>query len=268
MDFLKTNTYGITEQFELKEKYDHLYEDIFFNGYTVVENVLSKEVVESLKTELAKIYKTQSEEFGVENLKKINDENIVRAPLVYSDEYIKLACNEYLINLSKKIFGDNFILLMQNGIINSPVNSQFQSKWHRDLNYQHWVTSKILAINALFTLTDFTFETGATHVLPSTHLKEVFPSERFVKENEKCLTAPAGSVIIMDAMLYHRAGVNVSKADRIGINHVIGLPFLNPQIDLSGCLNLPEQYKNYAQYFGFKWSSSKTPLEWRKKKLV
>ncbi len=64
---------------------------------------------------------------------------------------------------------------MQNGVINRPERVQAQTGWHRDLNYQHWVPSKPLAVSALVCLEDFNVETGGTAFLPSSHKFEAFP---------------------------------------------------------------------------------------------
>src|SRR6185437_8582213 len=108
-----------------------------------------------------------------------------------------------LMDVAVKMLGDSFILLMQNGIINRPDSPQYQARWHRDLNYQHWVCSQPFCINALFCLDPFTKETGATQVIPGTHLKENFPSDRYIQENSITAEAAPGALIIMDAMLYH-----------------------------------------------------------------
>ena len=65
------------------------------------------------------------------------------------------------------------------------------------------------------------------------HREEKFPSETFVTQNEIAVEAPAGSVILFDAMLFHRAGQNHSNRIRRGINHVYSIPIIKQQIELS-----------------------------------
>lgn len=267
MDFVEQHAYGVSRQYVVRDEMDGYVEDIFYKGWTTIPDVLSADEVSKITESTLEIYDNQVKEFGEEELARMNDRFIVRAPLCYDDKFTDLATHPALMDFCKRVLGDNFVLLMQNGIINNPVSRQYQTRWHRDLNYQHWVSTKPLSINALFCLTDFNVKTGGTHILSGTHLREEFPSERFVLANEACVNVPAGTLILMDAMLYHRAGANTSDHNRIGINHVIGLPFLAQQVNLSESLELKPQYEKFAPYFGFKWSAASSPSEWRRRKL-
>ena len=123
--------------------------------------------------------------------------------------------------------------IKQNGIINPPNGIRYnQGAYHRDLPYQHFITSRPLAINALFCLDDFTLENGATYVVPGSHKQEAFPSYESVSELEMQITAPRGSFIVLDCMLFHRGGANRTRDARRGVNHVYSLPFIKQQIEL------------------------------------
>jgi ectoine hydroxylase-related dioxygenase (phytanoyl-CoA dioxygenase family) len=104
------------------------------------------------------------------------------------------------------------------------------------LPYQHFVSSRPLAINALFCLDPFTIENGATRVLPASHRQEAFPSDRFVESEAATIAAPAGSFIILDCMMFHSGGVNVTDRSRRAVNHVYSIPLLRQQIDLPDAL--------------------------------
>jgi ectoine hydroxylase-related dioxygenase (phytanoyl-CoA dioxygenase family) len=175
--------------------------------------------------------------------------------------FIDLATHPLLIDLCQRILSDNFVLLQQNGIINPPENQQFQKRWHRDLPYQHFIldgTSKI-AINALFCLDPFKVETGGTCVLPGSHKFADFPSDNFVRKNQFNVDVPEGSILIMDAMCFHRSGNNTSQIIRRGVNHVIGLPMLVPQFDFTKLLN--EEFEKdifLNKYLGWRWNPKST----------
>jgi len=129
------------------------------------------------------------------------------------------------------------ILNQQNGVINPPHAERYnQGAWHRDLPYQHFVSSRPLAINALFCLDAFTAENGATMVLPASHRLEAFPSDRFVEAEAATIAAPAGSFIILDCMMFHSGGVNLTERPRRAVNHVYSIPLLRQQIDLPNTL--------------------------------
>jgi ectoine hydroxylase-related dioxygenase (phytanoyl-CoA dioxygenase family) len=104
------------------------------------------------------------------------------------------------------------------------------------LPYQHFVTSRPLALNALFCLDPFTVENGATKVISGSHRQEAFPSDEAVMALEARVVAPAGSFIVLDGMLFHSGGVNRTAAPRRAVNHVYTLPFIKQQIELPALL--------------------------------
>jgi len=262
-------SYGVNETFSKDHPLSLHIEEIYFHGYTVVEGVLDKATLESMSGQIDRIYDQQMEELGgVAIAEAIHDANCVRCPLVYEDAFVDLAKSEVMIEIIKGVLGPNFTLLMQNAIINQPVYGNEQTRWHRDLNYQHWTSSKPIALNALFTIDPFTVETGCTHILPGTHLRPEFPSDRFIEKHETPLSAPAGSVIIMDAMAYHRAGDNTSDKPRRAVNHVIGLPFLSQQIDIPAVVGDRLAVDDFSRaYFGYRWHPASSPKDWRIAKL-
>lgn len=174
-----------------------------------------------------------------------------------------------VISILKSILGQSILLIMQNAIINRPSAVNYQSRWHRDLNYQHWTSSKPLALNALFVIDPFTVESGCTHVLPGTHLRSEFPSEEFVLKHESPAVAEPGSVIIMDSMIYHRSGKNSSNYARRAVNHVIGLPFMSQQIDIPKYVGPRLATDDFARgFFGYRWNPATSAKDWRNAKSL
>ncbi|MFX5510311.1 hypothetical protein ABTD49_20870, partial [Acinetobacter baumannii] len=79
----------------------------------------------------------------------------IRAPLVHgSAVFRRLATNPVLMEVLQKLIVGKFILNQQNGVINPPGATYNQGAWHRDLPYQHYVSSTPLAVNALFCVDD------------------------------------------------------------------------------------------------------------------
>ena len=73
-------------------------------------------------------------------------------------------------------------------------------------------------------------------MLPYSHKEEKLPSREFIEKHEFPVEAPAGSVIVFDAMLFHRAGSNTSKNTRRAVNNVYSIPLLKQQLNLSAAL--------------------------------
>jgi ectoine hydroxylase-related dioxygenase (phytanoyl-CoA dioxygenase family) len=102
-------------------------------------------------------------------------------PLAYEPIFLELAANPRILKICRTLVADYVTLNQQNGIINPPNGQRYnQAAWHRDLPYQHFTSSRPLAINALFCIDAFTVENGATKVLPASHREEAFPSDAFI----------------------------------------------------------------------------------------
>jgi ectoine hydroxylase-related dioxygenase (phytanoyl-CoA dioxygenase family) len=161
----------------------------------------------------------------------------VRLPLAYEPLFLELATNKHILEICRRLIMGYVVLNQQNGIINPPNSERYnQGAWHRDLPYQHFVSSRPIAINALFCLDPFTIENGATKVLPASHRQEAFPSDRFIEAEGATIVAPAGCFIILDCMTFHSGGVNTTDRPRRAVNHVYSIPLLRQQIDLPSAL--------------------------------
>lgn len=261
--------YGVTKQNVTNDLLDIKIEEIKFKGYTILEDIYSGDEMQQAAFCLDNILHEQILEMGGEiNLRKANDNDIVRCPLAYNPLFLSFSTNKVILELIRRILGENFILLMQNGIINKYDSEQYQVRWHRDLLYQHWTSTKTFCLNFLICIDNFFKEGGCTWAIPGSHLQEVFPSNEFIKNHAIPIEANVGSVIIMDAMCYHRAGVNNTKNFiRRALNHVVGAPILAQQIDIPRfLLSKGHDFSNDAflsKYLGYKWNPPENAYEWR-----
>ena len=77
-----------------------------------------------------------------------------------------------------------------------------------------WMIRFIIMVN----LTDFTANNGSSAVIPKSHKLCRRPTKEDVKNSkEVLLTAPAGSLIMWDGLLWHRSTPNKSKSSRDGL---------------------------------------------------
>jgi len=233
-------TFGIKEFNLASSDVDLRAEEIRLVGYTILPDALSLKDLEAGRAKLDRIYQTQLGEIGgFDNLKAIGDPYTAMCPLAYDDFFLSLAADRQVLAIVERLLGEYFILMLQNGILNVPERGDDQTSgyWHRDLGYQHFVSSRPLGITAIHCLDEFNSKTGGTRVLPGSHRHEVFPSEEFLRAHDRGIEAPAGSVILLDAMLYHRGGHNTSPGVRRAVNTTYTLPLIKQQIDLSKALN-------------------------------
>lgn len=233
---LSMKSYGLVQtKTEISTVEAHL-EGLARQGFTVLEDVLTADEVSHFCQRLDLVYEQQVGEVGEALLTETNERDLARCPLLYNEDFLKLATHARVHEVVSAVLGSRFLLHLQNGIINRPDREHHQSSWHRDLPYQHWTSSKPLALGCLFCLHDFNELTGGTLVLPGSHLFDEVPSADYVKRHETHACARAGSVILFDAMLYHRAGHNQSGEIRRGVNHVFCTEILKQQLDLPRAL--------------------------------
>jgi ectoine hydroxylase-related dioxygenase (phytanoyl-CoA dioxygenase family) len=262
-------THGITEVAQVARPLDYKREEFQRLGYCVLKNVVAPEDLRTARERIDEVYEAQAREVGgADRLSQIKDADIARSLLAYDEFFLRfITCPEPLAFL-KEVLGQNFSLCSQVAILNRPRKDIYQYAWHRDLNYQHFVCSRPLAVQALYCIDDFTAETGGTVVLPGSHLFEEFPSEQFLRNNEVQVTAPAGSAIMMNSMVYHRTGRNRSAAIRRGLNHIFTIPMLAQQVSLPKMLNgRHADDPELRRILGYEWGPADSVLDWRSKKF-
>ncbi len=261
-------SYGISEKTHVKSDAERHAEEVALKGYSIIPGLLNADEQQGWREKIDAVYETQELEFGQERLAELNELDMCRAPLLYDPDFIKLASNPTVMEVMAKILGNWFILNLQNAIINRPGIIHHQTSWHRDLPYQNWVISKPLAVNALFAMDEFSEETGGTLVLPFSHKNEVYPSADYVENNKLVVTMPAGSVVIFDAMVFHRAGENHSGKVRRAINHMYTVPILKQQYDFPRAFGNSVPMEPFIrQLLGF---TSRVPLDdkqWRQDRV-
>jgi ectoine hydroxylase-related dioxygenase (phytanoyl-CoA dioxygenase family) len=233
---MKESFYGRIVQTEVNNEIARHVEEIAVRGFTVIPNLFLEAELAAWRDKIDSIYEQQESEFGKDNLIAIQELNMCRAPLLYDFDFIQLATHPLVLSVVKQFLGDWFILNLQNAIINHPHQAHHQSSWHRDLPYQNWVISRPIAINALLAIDDFSEQTGGTHIVPFTHKTEVLPSDAYIDRNRVVAVAPAGSAIVFDTMLFHRAGSNSSENIRRAVNHLYTTPILKQQYDFPRAL--------------------------------
>jgi hypothetical protein len=206
-------------------------------GYAVVDSGLGAAQIGVLRARFDELLASSHARYGADRLRAIGEADLLRCPLADDPTFLQLAANPTILSLCESLMGPGFILNQQNGIVNPAGATKYsQSAYHRDLPYQHFVSSRPLALNALFCLDPFTLENGATWVIPASHKQEEFPSDPVIAAQARQVSAPAGSFLVLDCMTYHCGGSNRSAMDRRAVNHVYTIAMMRQQIDLPASL--------------------------------
>ena len=223
------------------------YEDFKKKGFQVFPAILSDERILAYKNRLTDVYKEQVDEFGEDNLAKIGEQNVVRSPFLYDESFRDVFYNNFTKKVVKDILGDHAILSLQNAIFIPPYQSHHQSFFHRDIIYQEFTSSRPLSINLYYCLDDYSEDNGGTSFMPASHKQEKLPLD----QNEETPTVKAGSVILFNSMVYHKAGNNQTNQTRCGINNMFTLPFIKQQIKYPHCLKDKTEDKVLNRLLGF-----------------
>jgi ectoine hydroxylase-related dioxygenase (phytanoyl-CoA dioxygenase family) len=227
---------NVQEANKAESALDFQVEEFERNGYTILEDIISVEETVYMGLKIDEIYQRQLEDIedigGEDKLCEIGDSDSAKHLMVYDEVFISLLANEKILPIIRFFLKENFVLYLQNGVLNKPNIQHPATMWHRDLPFQHYTSSRPLSVSVLVSLDDFTEETGGTYLLPGSHRYESFPSPEFAQKFEKLISIKKGSVIVFDSMVFHRAGFNKSEKVRRAISHMYTLPFIRQQISL------------------------------------
>ncbi len=237
--------------------------EFYEKGYQVLEDILSVKKTHELIEKIENIYKQQVQEFGVQQLEKIGELNTIRSPFLYDKEFIKLFYNDFTNDLIQHILGEYAILSLQNAVKVVSKIKHHQTKYHRDLIHQEFTSSRPIAFNIYYCLTDFNKYNGGITFIPKSHATEKIGSN-FI---EKTPDVKSGSVIIFNSMVFHKAGHNQSLNSRIGINNMYTLPFVKQQINYSKHFKNLIGDKKLSRILGFESKEFESVNEFRNYRL-
>lgn len=263
--------HGITEQSPNPTNYfEEVSEAVGILGFSIFKKFLTDEQVNIARLKIDEVYTKQLHSLGVESFDSIKDSNIARSLATEDNFFAHIAVGENALGIIEKLLGEKFILFSQNGIINPADKKHYQSSWHRDLNYQHWTSSKPIGMSILIAIDPFTIETGCTLAALATHKQSEAPSDVFLERHSVPAVMEAGDAAIFDAMLFHKAGSNLSGKNRRAINHIYGIPLLRPQFDFTKVsdFDTPGAYSDAQKFvLGEQVHQPLDPLNWRKVRM-
>jgi len=179
-------------------------------GYVVVEKVLAPDTLEQVRNQVEHLYALEGENAGSEFRQEAGSRRL--ANLVDKGEiFQQLAATPRILELVSHVLGDQFKLSSFNGRSANPGSSEAQplhcdaGALPDDLGY--WVC------NTIWLLDDFTLENGATRVIPGSQKWASLPQDELADlvaphPQEVLLTAPAGSVVVMNTHAWHGGTAN------------------------------------------------------------
>lgn len=170
------------------------------------------------------------------------------------DEYFTAYfCGKYILNS----FGGN---LLSKGM-------SYANDIHRDI--RSFSGTLPLMLNTLVMLDDFTEENGATWLMVGGHKYRDYPSSDEFEDDEFGdnafqITGKAGTVVVWNSNLWHRAGVNYTDKPRRSITPELARPFMKQGFDYTQFCN--ERSSPWLkQILGYYSRTPQTLYEWYRK---
>ncbi len=233
------------------------------DGYFLFENFIGAPLVESLIGALESAYakcRVIQVENGVENSQGTVHHLICQGPefLECLSEFERL--NPYL----ESYFEGKYILNSYGGNILRSGES-YANNIHRD--QRTYSDDFNLMLNTIVMLDDFTEDNGATWLMRSGHVCPYLPTENLFSEHAFQITAPAGSVVVFNSNLWHRAGENKTDMPRRSITPIFARPFVKPGFDYPRVLGSDNKYSEYLQQvLGYNSRIPSSLAEWYRPK--
>ena len=191
------------------------------DGGLIVEHFLSDDLLERLRHEVAPLISKKSPgstteglwtEFHGEQTKRITG-----LPAV-SPAWVELLQDAAYRSMGDRYLGANEYWLNTGQLICIGPDETPQMLHRDELNWPRAMREEEITVTAIFALTDFTEENGATVIAPgSNHWEGALPK---VPEGTTCqATMPAGSALLYSGKVIHGGGANTTHDEwRVGLH--------------------------------------------------
>ncbi len=179
-------------------------------GYVAFENFMSPELLEGLRNRTEELFELEGENAGSEFRKEANCRRLAnlvdKGPL-----FREMIVMPGILEGVEAVIGPDYKLASLNARSANPESASDQPL-HSDMGLV--ADDRGYAIcNTIWMLDDFTSENGATRCVPGSHLSRKLPQD-VVKDvfgphpDEVLLTGRAGTVVVMNAHMWHGGTAN------------------------------------------------------------
>ena len=189
-------------------------------GYTVLENFMSRDLLEALRSRVDELFRLEGDRAGSEFKQEPNARrlaNLVDKGAVFE----QIIANPVILDYVRSVLGPRIKLSSLNARSADPC-SDCRQPLHADMaavsdEKGFWVC------NTVWMLDGFTEENGAIRMVPGSHHWRKLPQDVLADPlaphpDEILLTGPAGTVVVMNAHLWHGATANRTAAARRAVH--------------------------------------------------
>jgi hypothetical protein len=190
------------------------------DGYLMLEGLAGPALVDSLSTRIHELFVELGARAGFEFKQEPQTDRL--ANLVDYDEVFRLAIAvPKLLACVAHVLGGSFKLSSLNARSARP-HSAWTQPLHCDAGALPDARGNTVC-NVLWMLDDFTTENGATRFVPGSHRSGRLPQEALADPlaphpDERLITGPRGSVVVMNAHLWHGGTANRTDKPRLALH--------------------------------------------------
>ena len=185
------------------------------DGYCVIERAAEPELTDGLKAALERIereHRLGPAKTSFEGFKTLRINNL----LTYEEIFWEVPLHDGVLPVVEQLLDEECLLSSFCSLVLGP--GQEAQPIHEDTQLIPLPRPHIpISINAIWALSDFRADNGATRIVPGS---PKFPSSPEYGKDYDAVTAtmPAGSVMLFDSALWHGGGANVSNERRFAFS--------------------------------------------------
>ena len=202
---------------------DHMLLQIKVSGFCVLPEVIPANQVGEVRESVLETVRQRGATSGFAP----QGSSQIAGLINYDQSFVSYLLEPRLADVVTELLGDHYRISFTTALVNHPGNQRGQ--WHADWPFIQTLGARLPApypnavmhLTALFMLSDFSAETGATLVLPGSHVAGTNPTAELAMDRFGTLpgeiqaTGAAGSVLLLDSRCWHAAATNQSSEDRV-----------------------------------------------------
>lgn len=195
-------------------------------GYTTVADALPAELCDELKQLLQAAIDTY---VPAGSERSLQDRYLMHDLLCRDRAFAALLEDPRLQQLLAPFLGDHWILYAFTSSSLPPGDTNYGHRVHVDS--PRIVPGYPTNMGVMWLLDEFVPENGATEVLPGSHTTSLEPTLEFFERNRVVVTAGKGAMIVFNARLFHRSGINHTGSWRHALTMNACRAFMKQRMD-------------------------------------
>lgn len=195
-------------------------------GYAVVPHALPLEICAQLKRLLQGVLNAH---VPAASERSVLDRYLMHDLLCRNAAFAALLEDPRLQQLLAPLLGEHWILYAFTSSSLPPGETNYGHRLHVDS--PRFIPGYPTNMGVMWALDDFLAQNGATEVLPGSHANPLEPAAEFFERHKVVLTAAQGAMIVFNARLFHRSGVNRTQEWRHALTMNACRSFMKQRMD-------------------------------------